>query len=166
MKNGSCSFRQKTFMPVRLGGATKRFDIDERSGVVKNLKLSSDDESVLVIREDSAGHTNLIFLAGGEVGLTASVSDDISITEFFDVVELEFSRGTNADEILTAFGQPTDRKQHVFEWPASGSIDGISYVPTINQKTLSAEHWHFRDRPGLVVSIVNDRLYNVGAKSD
>ena len=154
-------------MPIHLdGGAKPVGNSDDRHGIIHDPKFSSDDESVLVTREDSDGHTNLIFLGQGDVGLTASVSKSIATTEVFKVIELEFARGAKAEDIIASFGAPTRKDSYSVEWPASMSIDNISYVPTINVKTLAAEHWRFKSQPGLVVSIVNNRLYKVGVDSE
>ena len=165
MKGSSRSFIQEQFIPTTLDGKKPIRKAFSLRGQPVIPKFSSDNESILAVREDSDKRLNLIFSGAGQVNLTVSVSRGISVTRKFEVIELPFAKGTDSDEIIDFYGIPNSKEKHFVEWPNSVTIDRIFYSPVAGKRAISCEHWRFNNQPGLVVSIVDNKLFNAGFHS-
>jgi hypothetical protein len=81
------------------------------------------------------------------------------------IVELPiktFPFGTPSGEVIKALGLPDDKSKVFVSWPDSKRIDGIFYNPRAGGAAM-AEHWRYKDYPGLVVSIMNGTVYEIAS---
>ena len=104
------------------------------------------------------------FLKTGSSEISVKLAGEVFL-ETIKVEQLPFSTGVPAADVIGVFGFPTSKKRFYVSWPNLEVIDNIIYNPSAGQSGIGGEHWRFEKHPGLVVSIINDKVGKIGSCS-
>jgi uncharacterized Tic20 family protein len=144
------------------------FNVD---GKPCELQTSSDDEKG--VGNEIIGDTALIrsyFRKHGAFRITFSVGGESVVRQVRVVgLPIEFPQIllTNdfippaSQEVIKALGFPDEESSLQVKFPHEITKDRIRYQPEFAKDTIFAKHWRYNKYPGLVISIVDEKVYAV-----
>lgn len=166
-KTGKSSFRGGKLIVIGFREGEADFELPA-AGFVKidgkavEIAWSVSSPQIISLFPDGSG----VFEAPGSVtvsvgagSLLASITlDAVAIPIVSDRYGLD---GTRADELIQLLGFPDVRESHVFNWPTKANVEGIWYFPDPGSG-ISVEHWKYAKYPGAVISIMGNRVIDIG----
>jgi hypothetical protein len=128
------------------------------NGKAERISLRSGDTAILRLPNS----TTWDFKRAGTVDVIIDLAGR-TFKRSIRVIRIDVCEGDEAETVVEKFGLP-DEDQDVFcSWPDTKSVDTVSYGPSASESIILAHHWRYRKWPGLVLSIVSDRVHRVAS---
>lgn len=104
------------------------------------------------------------FKTGGEIELVVKLGESESRCKL-TVVELPFNsfpEASPAEDVIKAWGLPSQKSRAGVSWPRTAVIDGIYYSAQPGGAVLR-EHWFYEKHPGLAISVGSGKVMDIGS---
>lgn len=120
-----------------------------------------------------SGNTTIMELAGTS-GVGFEFKQAGSVDLFIDlagrsfkipirVIRVDICVGDEAATVVEKLGLPDEDMEVFVAWPNTKTVDTVAYGPSASENIIIAHHWRYRKWPGLVLSIVSDRVHEVAS---
>ena len=137
------------------------------NGKPTNPVATADDPTILRIIQEETGDFQYIFFHPGEVNVTFCVGEEVVVRRL-KIMEvpvaarmLEEDYGASSfTDVIHQLGFPQEERQLHVAWPNMITEDRILYTPETGG-SLYPKHLRYNQYPGLVVSIVNGKVFAV-----